>query len=85
MTNRRRSAEKQDRHPADHMAAKIAHALQAQDTRNPSAPGAETWTHARLRERIQQAGAALAPATDPAHTQKREPDRVPLADWEASQ
>jgi hypothetical protein len=39
MTNRRRSAEKQDRHPADHMAAKIADALQAQDTRNPSAPG----------------------------------------------
>jgi hypothetical protein len=83
MTNRRRSAEEQDRHPADHMAAKVADALQAQDTRNPSAPGAETWTHARLRERIQQAGAALAPATDPAHTQEREPDHAPLADWEA--
>jgi hypothetical protein len=83
MTIRRRSAEEQDRHPADHMAAKIADALQAQHIRNPSAPGAETWTHARLRERIQQAGAALAPATEPAHTQEREPDHAPLADWEA--
>jgi hypothetical protein len=83
MTIRRRSAEEQDRHPADHMAVKIADALQAQHIRNPSAPEAETWTHARLRERIQQAGAALAPATEPAHAQEHAPDHAQLADWEA--
>lgn len=83
MTTRPRSTENQDRHPADRLAAKITDALQAQDTTSASARGAVTWTRAQLRERIRQAGAALAPAAEPAHRQRPEPDHTPPIDREA--
>ena len=63
MTPHRRSTGKQGRHPADRLAAEIADALQAQDTRNASAPRDVTWTRAQLRERIRQA--ATAPVRPP--------------------
>ena len=45
-------------------------------------PAPLTWARAQLRERIQQAGAALAPTTEPADRPTREADRTPLADRE---
>jgi hypothetical protein len=64
-----------DRQPAD----------KAGSARNEGAPepAVITWTRAQLRERIQQAGAALDPAAQPADRQTREIDRSPLADMEA--
>jgi hypothetical protein len=83
MTTHQRNTKKQDRHPADQLAAEIADVLQAQDTTNAPARGAVTWTHAQLPERIRQAEAALASAAEPAHGQMPESDHAPLADREA--
>jgi hypothetical protein len=83
MTTHQRNTERQDRHPADQLAAEITNALQAQDTTNAPARGTVTWTRAHMRERTRQAGAALVVAAEPAHGQMPEPDRAPLADREA--
>jgi hypothetical protein len=83
MTTHRHSSQEQDGHPADQLAAEIAGALQAQDTRKAPVPKAVTWTCVQLPERIRQAGAALASAAEPAHGQMPEPDHAPLADREA--
>jgi hypothetical protein len=83
MTPHRRSTGKQGHLLADRLAAEIADALQAQDTRNASAPRDVTWTRAQLRKRIQQARAAPVLAAEPAHRQMPEPDHVPPADREA--
>jgi hypothetical protein len=83
MTPHRRSTGKQGRHLADRLAAEIADALQAQDTRNASAPRDVTWTRAQLRERIRQAATAPVPAAEPAHRQMPEPDHAPLTGREA--
>jgi hypothetical protein len=42
-----------------------------------------TWARTQLRERIQRAGAAPAPAAEPAHRRTHEPEHSPLADREA--
>jgi hypothetical protein len=55
----------------------------ARDDERAPEPAAMTWTCARLREQIQRAGAARAPAAQPADRQTREMDRSPLADREA--
>ena len=83
MTPHRRSTGKQGRHLADRLAAEIADALQAQDTRSASAPRDVTWTRAQLRERLQQAAAGTGLAAEPAHRQVPEPDHVPPTDREA--
>jgi len=62
--------------------AEIAEADPAQDARNASDPVPVTWARAQLRERIQQAGAALDPDAETAHRQMREETRTPLADRE---
>jgi hypothetical protein len=65
-----------DRQPADK-------ADSARDDGRAPEPAADTWARAQLRERIQQAGAALAPTAQPADRRTREMDRSPLADREA--
>ncbi len=62
---------------------RAADAGRAQDARDAPEPAAVTWARAQIREQIQRAGAALAPAAQPANTQTRETDRSPLADREA--
>jgi hypothetical protein len=57
-------------------------ACRAPGARSTPEAAAVTWARARLREQIQQAGAALAPAAQTANTQTRETDRTPLADRE---
>jgi hypothetical protein len=54
----------------------------ARETTNALQPAALTWTRARLRDRIQQAGAALDPAAQPTDRQTCEMNRSPLADRE---
>ena len=72
----------EERCPTAGRPAEIAEADPAQDARNAPDPAAVTWARAQLRERIQQAGAALGPAAETAHRQTREADRSPLADRE---
>ncbi len=45
-------------------------------------PAAVTWARAQLRQRIQQAGAALIPTAQPMDRQTREIDRSPPPDRE---
>jgi hypothetical protein len=52
------------------------------DARSAPEPAAVTWARARLREQIQQAGAAPAPAAQPTNRQTRKTRRAPLADRE---
>jgi hypothetical protein len=52
------------------------------DERSPE-PAAVIWTRTQLRERIQRAGAALAPTAQPAERPTHEVDRSPLAGREA--
>jgi hypothetical protein len=61
-----------DRQPTDKAGS-------ARDDERAPESAAVTWARAQLRERIQRAGAALAPAD----RQTREMDRSPLADREA--
>jgi hypothetical protein len=62
---------------------RAAEADRGQPTRSTPEPMAVTWARAQLRERIQQAGAALAPAAQPIDRRTREMDRSPQADREA--
>jgi hypothetical protein len=55
----------------------------AQDGKSAPEPAPVTWARAQLREQIERAGSALAPATEPANRQTRQTDRPPLADMEA--
>jgi hypothetical protein len=78
-----------DHQPSPGTAGKEATDRQsAGETRRPPGagsapePAAVTWARARLREQIQQAGAALAPAAQTANTHTRDTDRTPLADKE---
>jgi hypothetical protein len=71
-----------ERCPTTGRPAEIAEADPAQDARNAPDPVPVTWARAQLRERIQQAGAALDPAAETARRQLREADRTPLADRE---
>jgi hypothetical protein len=54
-----------------------------QGHRSAAEPAAVTWTRARLREQIQQSGAALASIGWAADKQTHEAERSPLADMEA--
>jgi hypothetical protein len=60
-----------DRQPTDKAGS-------ARDDERAPEPAAVTWARAQLRERIQQAGAALDPAAQPADRQVHEIDRSPL-------
>jgi len=71
-----------ERCPTTGRPAEIAEADPAQDARNAPDPVPVTRAPAQLRERIQQAGAALDPAAETARRQLREADRTPLADRE---
>jgi hypothetical protein len=62
--------------------AENAKADPAQEAKNAPEPAAVTWTRAQLRERIQQTGAALAPAAEPAHRRTREPEHSPVEERE---
>ena len=53
----------------------------ARNERAPE-PAALTWARAQLRERIQQAGAALDPAAQPTGRQTPQMNRSPLPDRE---
>jgi hypothetical protein len=64
-----RPAERPEAHPA-------------QEAKSTPEPAALTWTRAQLRERIQQTGAALAPAAEPADRRTREPEHSPAEDRE---
>jgi hypothetical protein len=66
-----------------HGRRRAAEAGRAQDGRNAPEPAAVTWARAQLRDQIQRAGSASAPAAQPANTQARDTDRSPLADREA--
>ena len=54
----------------------------AQEARTAREPAAVTWARAQLRQRIQQAGAALIPTAQPMDRQTREIDRSPPPDRE---
>lgn len=62
---------------------RAADAGRAQDARSTQERAPVTWARAQLRERIQRAGAALAPAVEPAHRRTHEPEHSPVADREA--
>ena len=64
---------------------RAAKAGRAKDGRSAPEPAPVTWARAQLREQIQRAGSALAPAAEPANRQTRMTDRPPLADMEAEQ
>jgi hypothetical protein len=66
-----------------HGRQRAAEAGRAQDARNAPEPAPVTWAHAQLRDQIQRAGAAMAPAAQPANRQTHKTDRSPLADREA--
>ncbi len=66
-----------------HGRRRAAEADRAQHARSAPEPAAVTWARAQLREQIQRAGAALAPAAQPANRQTRQTDRSPMADREA--
>ncbi len=59
-----------------------AEAGPAQEAKSTPEPAAVTWTRAQLRDRIQQVGAALAPAAVPAGRRTREPEHSPAEDRE---
>ena len=62
---------------------RAAEAGRAKDGRSAPEPTPVTWARAQLREQIQRAGPALAPAAEPTNRQTRNTDRPPLADLEA--
>jgi len=62
---------------------RAAEAGRAKDGRSAPELAPVTWARAQLREQIQRAGSALAPAAEPATRQTRNTDRPPLADLEA--
>src|SRR5437773_1040170 len=73
MRIRLRRAETECRQAAGR-ATGIANSDLAQDARRAADPVPVSWVHAQLRDRIQQAGAALALDTQAAHRQMRETD-----------
>ena len=81
MKIRLRRAEMERRQAAGR-ATETAKADPVQNARRAPDPVPVSWVHAQLRERIQQAGAALALDAQTAHRQMREADRTPLADRE---
>jgi hypothetical protein len=72
----------EQRHQTAGRPAERAEANTAQEAKSTPEPAALTWTRAQLRERIQQAGAALAPAAEPAGRSGREPEHSPAEDRE---
>ena len=66
-----------------HGLQRAAKAGRAPGTRPAPEAAAVTWARAELRKQIQQVGAVMPPATQPASKQTRETDRIPLADREA--
>jgi hypothetical protein len=60
----------------------MAEPQSAADSAGIPAPPDVSWARAQLRERIQRAGAELAPTLQPPGQQPREADRSPYADKE---
>jgi hypothetical protein len=72
----------EQRHQTAGRPAERAESNPAQDANSTPEPAAHTWTRAQLRERIEQTGAALAPAAELAGRRTREPEHSPVEDRE---
>jgi hypothetical protein len=62
---------------------RAAQAGRAKDGRNAPEPAPVTWARAQLREQIQRAGSALAPAAELLNRRTRNTDHPSLAEMEA--